>query len=80
MHVREGGAQKRGKLALGHLAGGHSELFVFDPPTAADVSLDFNIVGWVRYDELHQLTLKQELITGCLQGVTTYQTVIAQHP
>ena len=51
--------EKAREFHFGHLAGGHRELAMVDLPQAGDVTLDGNIVGRVRKDQVGAISPQQ---------------------
>src|SRR6516225_8836649 len=72
--------RKAVNAARRHLAGGHCKLSMAHPATAHRMTIDSNIVGWVRDHHLSELALQQTFVSLAVLGIAAGQAMPAELP
>src|SRR5215831_12505612 len=72
--------QKCGVFRLAHLAGSHCEVSVPDAPEAADVSIDWHVVGRIRKYEIRLRSLHERVVRAFIPRIAAIKPVSAKQP
>ena len=72
--------RKAVNAARRHLAGGHCKLSMAHPAAAHRVTIDSNIVGWVRDHHLSELILQQPFVSFAALGIAAGEAMPAKLP
>jgi hypothetical protein len=72
--------KERPIFALRHFAGSHGELAVLHASEPGDVSLDGDVVGWIRENQLGAIVTEQPLVGGEVKGAAAEKPMRLEEP
>src|SRR5215831_13657822 len=72
--------QKCGVFRLAHLAGSHCEVSVPDAPEAADVPIDWHVVGRIRKYEIRLRPLHERVVCAFIPRIAAIKPVSTEQP